>query len=58
MKKIIILLSLVTLTSCSILLSDDSPELINERSCKLSCLETNKIYVDFDEDFGCMCQEK
>jgi hypothetical protein len=56
MKNIIILSALFLLSSCSILLSNESPELVTEKSCKQTCMVTNRIYVSYDKDFGCMCQ--
>lgn len=58
MKKIILIISLLTLSSCSMLLSDDQSDLITEKTCRSTCLETNKIYIDYDTDTGCSCQER
>ena len=59
MKNFIILSSLsILLSSCAIFLTEDSPELLNEKSCKETCLIKNKTYLSFDEDFGCYCAEK
>ena len=56
--KILFLTILLSLSSCSIYLTDEQPDLINENSCKLSCTETNKIYINYDKDIACKCQEK
>ena len=58
MKILSLIIISLAMSSCAMFLSEESAELITEKRCRETCLVKNKIYMGYDEDFGCYCQNK
>lgn len=55
--KILILLSILFVTSCSLLSPEEVPR-ISKKTCKETCSTHYKTYLDYDDEKGCFCGKR